>query len=206
MVALRVLPLGPPGAGKGTQSRRIADEYDVPHISTGDMLRANKDMETDHGTPREYMEAGELVPDEVMEAVVEEALDGRDGFILDGYPRTIRQADHLATVATLDAIIYLSVDRDELIDRLSGRRTDPETGTTYHVDFNMPDDPTIADRLIRREDDAPEQVERRLDVYEENTKAVIEYYQNHDGFVEIDGEGTPEAVWNRIKSSLDTHV
>lgn len=204
MTKLRVLPLGPPGAGKGTQSRRIAAEYEIPHISTGDMLRANKDMETAHGTPREYMEAGELVPDAVMEAVVEEALDGRDGFILDGYPRTIRQANHLAGVVSLDAILYLSVDREELIKRLSGRRTDPETGQTYHVDFDMPDDPSIADRLMQREDDAPEQVERRLDVYEENTMPVIDYYRDHDGFVEIDGEGSPDEVWNRIESALDT--
>lgn len=203
MGSLRVLPLGPPGAGKGTQSRRISNRYEIPHISTGDMLRENKDMETDHGTPREYMEAGELVPDPVMEQVVEEALADRDGFVLDGYPRTLRQADHLNEVTPLDAIIYLAVDREELIRRLSGRRVDPETGENYHVEFDMPEDPAVRDRLVQREDDAPEKVERRLDVYANETEPVVDQYRSHPGFVEIDGNGSPEAVWTAVTAALD---
>lgn len=203
MSQLRVLPLGPPGAGKGTQSRKIADRYDIPHVATGDMLRENKEMDTEHGTPGEYMDAGELVPDPVMEAVVEEALSSLDGFILDGYPRTVRQARHLETVTELDAIIHLEVPREELVRRLTGRRVDPETSRNYHIDFNMPDDPSVRDRLVQREDDAPAKVERRLDVFDEQTKPVIEHYRNHDAFVRIDGDATPEEVWESITDILD---
>lgn len=203
MGSLHVLPLGPPGAGKGTQSQRIADRYDIPHVATGDMLRANKDMETEHGTAREYMEAGELVPDAVMERVVEEALSELEGFILDGYPRTRRQADHLDGVADLDAVIYFDVEREELVRRLAGRRIDPETDQNYHVEFDMPDDPEIRDRLVQREDDAPEKIERRLEVYDEETAPVVEFYRGRNEFIEIDGNGTPDEVWAEIKQALD---
>lgn len=206
MRSLRVLPLGPPGAGKGTQSRRIADAYDVDHVSTGDMLRANKEMETDHGTPGEYMDAGELVPDPVMKAVVEEALSDLDGFVLDGYPRTLEQAEHLESVTDLDAIIYLSVDREELVRRLSGRRVDPETGRNYHVEFDMPDDREIRDRLIQRTDDEPERVETRLEEYAEKTRPVIEHYEDHDAFVEVDGDQPPDEVWADIEDLLEDVV
>ena len=203
MAELRVLPIGPPGAGKGTQSRRIEERYDIPHVSTGDMLRANKDMETEHGTPRDYMDAGELVPDAVVKRVVEEALSELDGFILDGYPRTIEQAQHLEGVTDLDAILYIEVSREELIDRLSGRRVDPDTGRNYHVDFDMPDDSAVRERLIQREDDQPEQVETRLIEYERKTEPVIEYYVDHPNFVTIDGEDDPDAVFDAITDVLD---
>lgn len=203
MSRLRVVPIGPPGAGKGTQSRRIAEEYELDHLATGDILRNHKDMETPHGTPREYMEHGELVPDPVIKAVVEEALDEADGFVLDGYPRTLDQAEHLDDLTELDAIIHLTVDQEELINRLSGRRVDPETGENYHVDYDMPDDPAVRDRLTRREDDAPEQVERRLEVFEDETAPVIEYYRDHPGFVQIDGSPDPETVWKEIQAVLD---
>ncbi len=202
MSSLRVLPLGPPGAGKGTQSRRIAEAYDINHISTGDMLRANKDMETDHGTPGEYMDAGELVPDPVMKAVVEEALSDLDGYVLDGYPRTLEQAEHLESVTDLDAIIYLTVDREELIRRLSGRRVDPETGQNYHVEFDMPDDPAVRERLVQRTDDEPDRVETRLEEYATKTRPVIEHYTDHEAFVEIDGNQSPDEVWEDIDAVL----
>lgn len=203
MAGLRVLPIGPPGAGKGTQSRRIAEEYDIPHISTGDMLRENKDMETEHGTPGEYMDAGELVPDAVVKRVVEEALSDRDGFILDGYPRTIEQAEHLDSVTSLDAILSIVVDREAIIERLSGRRVDPETGRNYHVEFDMPDDPAIRERLIQREDDQPDQIETRLDEYESKTEPVLEYYRDEAAFVEVDGQQSPDAVYAEIAEVLD---
>ena len=203
METLRILPLGPPGAGKGTQSRRMADRYDIPHLATGDILRENKDMDTEHGAPRDYMEAGKLVPEEVMKAVVEEALSDREGFVLDGYPRTIGQAEHLDSVEELDAIIYFDVDTDILIERLTGRRVDPETGENYHIEFDLPDDPEVEARLIQREDDKREVVTTRLEEYRNETKPVIEYYRDHPGFVEIDGEGDPDAVWNRIVDVLD---
>lgn len=205
MSDLRIVMLGPPGAGKGTQGAKIESAFGIDHVATGDILRANKDMETDHGTPREYMEAGELVPDPVMKEVVEEALGDRDAFVLDGYPRTIEQAEHLDTAARPDLIIHLSVDRSELVDRLSGRRVDPETGTNYHVEFDMPDDPAVRERLIQREDDQPEQVQHRLDVYEEETAPLIDYYEDREGYVEIDGNGTPDEVFSAIEDVLADH-
>lgn len=203
MGELRVLPLGPPGAGKGTQSRRIADRYDVPHLATGDILRENKEMETEHGTPKEYMDAGKLVPDPVMKAVVEEALADRDGYVLDGYPRTIGQAEHLDGITDLDAIIFFEVDREILIKRLTGRRIDPETGRNYHVEFDVPEDPAVRERLIQREDDKREVVTTRLEEYESETAAVVDHYRDHPGFVAIDGQGGLDEVWDRIKSVLD---
>ena len=205
MSDVRVVMLGPPGAGKGTQGAKIESTFDIDHVSTGDILRANKDMKTEHGTPREYMEAGELLPDVVMEAVVEEALSGRDSFILDGYPRTIGQAEHLDAVTDLDIVLHLDVDRSELIDRLSGRRVDPETGENYHVEFDMPDNEAVRERLIQREDDQPAKVERRLDVYDEETAPVVEYYVDREEYVKIDGNGSPDEVFEQIAQVIADH-
>ncbi len=206
-MAPRILIIGPPGAGKGTQSSNIAEEYGVEHITTGDALRANKDMDisdmdTEYDTPREYMEAGDLVPDEVVNAIVEEALTTADGFVLDGYPRNKEQAEELDEMTDIDIILSLEVGREELIERLTGRRVDPETGDNYHVEFNMPEDEEIRERLIQRDDDTREAVENRLDVFADNTAPVIAQYQNHDGFVEIDGEQTPDGVWADIDAAI----
>ncbi|MEF8854467.1 MAG: nucleoside monophosphate kinase, partial [Haloarculaceae archaeon] len=138
-----ILILGPPGAGKGTQSTHIAEAFDVDHVTTGDALRANKgmdisDMDTEYDTPGEYMDAGDLVPDEVVDAIVEEALASAEGFVLDGYPRTADQAEELADMTDLDVILSLSVSREELVDRLTGRRVCSECGETYHVEFDQP--------------------------------------------------------------------
>jgi len=202
----KVLILGPPGAGKGTQSTRIAEAFDVEHVSTGDMLRANKDMETEHGTPREYMEAGELVPDEVMEAVVEEGLSGREGFVLDGYPRTLDQAEFLEGVTDLDVILYVEVPRRELIDRLTGRRVCADCGTNFHVEYDQPETEGVCDEcggeLIQREDDQPETVRNRLDVYHENTAPVVDHYESRDAFVTVDGDRAPDAVWADVREAV----
>lgn len=206
-MAPRILIIGPPGAGKGTQSSNIADEYGVEHITTGDALRANKDMDisdmdTEYDTPRDYMEAGDLVPDEVVNAIVEEALTTADGFVLDGYPRNKEQAEELKEMTEIDIILSLEVGREELIERLTGRRVDPETGDNYHVEFNMPDDEEIKERLVQRDDDTREAVENRLDVFEANTAPVIEQYEDHAGFVKIDGEQTPDEVWADINAAI----
>jgi len=211
MTAPRILIMGPPGAGKGTQSSNIAEEYGVEHITTGDALRANKDMDisdmdTEYDTPRAYMEAGDLVPDKVVNAIVEEALDSADGFVLDGYPRNPEQADELDEMTDLDVVLSLSVDREELIDRLTGRRVCEECGSNFHVEFDQPETEGVCDEcggdLVQREDDQREAVENRLDVFEENTAPVIERYRDHDGFVEIDGEQPPAQVWDDISAAI----
>jgi adenylate kinase len=213
MSELRVLILGPPGAGKGTQSSRIAEKHDLEHITTGDALRANKDMDisemdTEYDTPREYMDAGDLVPDAVVDAIVDEALSSADGFVLDGYPRNPSQADELAEMTDLDLVLSLEVPREELIDRLSGRRVCDGCGASYHVDFDPPEEEGVCDscggELAQREDDRPEAVEHRLDVFAENTRPVIERYRDHDGFVAIDGGGTPAAVSSDIDAAIDS--
>jgi len=207
MAQPRIVILGPPGAGKGTQSSNIAEAYGVEHVTTGDALRANKDMDisdmdAEHDTPRAYMEAGELVPDDVVNAIVEEALTSADGFVLDGYPRNLEQARELEGMTDLDVALSLEVGREELIRRLTGRRIDPETGEIYHTEFDMPDEEAVRERLEQRDDDTRESVERRLDVFEETTAPVVDHYRDHDGFVEIDGEQSPEAVREDIDSAI----
>jgi len=199
----RLLLLGAPGAGKGTQSSRLAEEFDLEHITTGDALRANKDMETEYGTPREYMDAGELVPDGLVNEIVEAAIDEADGFILDGYPRNISQVEYLDSITELDAVVFLDVGEDELLRRLTGRRVDPETGDVYHTEFNMPDDDEIVERLEQREDDTEEVAAERLEVYRENTEPVVEHYRETGDLIEVDGEAEPDAVFDRIVEAAD---
>jgi adenylate kinase len=215
MTAPRILIMGPPGAGKGTQSSNIAEEYGVDHITTGDALRNNKQMDisqmdTEHDTPGAYMEAGDLVPDKVVNAIVEEALDTAEGFVLDGYPRNPEQAEELDGMTDLDVVLSLSVDREELIDRLTGRRVCDDCGTNFHVEFDQPETEGVCDgcggKLVQREDDKREAVENRLDVFEENTAPVIERYHDHDGFVEIDGEQSPAQVWDDISDAIGAEV
>ena len=202
-MAHRILLLGAPGAGKGTQSKRLADEYDIDHVTTGDALRANKDMETEYGTPREYMEAGDLVPDAVVNEIVEAALESADGYVLDGYPRNLSQAEYLSEITDLSAAIFLDVGEDELVRRLTGRRMDPETGDIYHTEFDMPDDEEIEARLVQRDDDTEDVVRDRLSVFDENTEPVIEHYREQGDLVEIDGEAHPDEVFERISDVVD---
>jgi adenylate kinase len=203
----RILLLGPPGAGKGTQSERLAERYGVEHVTTGAALRANRDVETEYGTPREFMEAGELVPDPVVDEIVDTALSTADGFVLDGYPRNLDQAETLSGMTDLDAVILLEVDREELVDRLTGRRVCPECGANYHVEFSPPATEGVCDEcgadLIQREDDGEETVRERLRVYEENTAPVVERYRETGRLVTVDGEGSPDEVFDRLVAAID---
>lgn len=203
MAQPQILIVGAPGAGKGTQSANLASEYGIEHVTTGDALRANKDMETEYGTPREYMDAGELVPDELVNEIVREALESAEGYVLDGYPRNDSQVEYLEGITDLDIILYLDVPEAELVGRLTGRRVDPETGENYHVEFDMPEDDAVRERLVQRDDDEEDVVRERLRVFEENTQAVIDHYGDHEGFVRIDGEGSPDEVWAEIKAAVD---
>jgi adenylate kinase len=212
MAQPHVLILGPPGAGKGTQSSNIAETFGVEHVTTGDALRGNKDMDisdmdTEYDTPREYMEAGDLVPDAVVNAIVEEALTQADGFVLDGYPRNMDQAEELADMTDLDVVLSLEVSRDELVDRLTGRRVCDDCGANFHVEFEPPEEEGVCDEcggeLIQRDDDNEESVNNRLDVFDDNTAPVIDHYRGDDAFVEIDGEQTPDEVWADIEAAIE---
>jgi adenylate kinase len=207
-----ILLLGAPGAGKGTQSKRLADEFDLEHVTTGDALRANKDMDISHmdtefDTPRAYMEAGELVPDEVVNEIVKTALSQADGYVLDGYPRNLDQAEYLSEITSLDAALFLDVSEEELVDRLTGRRVCSECGTNFHVEFSPPREDGVCDEcggdLIQRDDDTEETVRERLRVYYENTEPVVDHYRERGELVEVDGEGTPDEVFGEIAAAVD---
>lgn len=202
-----VLILGAPGAGKGTQSKRLSEEFGIEHVTTGDVLRANKDMETEHGTPREYMDAGELVPDAVVNEIVQKALSEADGYVLDGYPRTIEQSEYLADITELDTVLYLEVDEDELVDRLTGRRVCPECGATYHVEFNPPEEAGVCDvcgsELVQREDDTEDTVRERIRVYHENTAEVVEFYDEQGELTRIDGGQSLDEVWADVRDAVE---
>jgi len=207
-----VLLLGAPGAGKGTQSKRLAEAFDIEHVTTGDALRGNKDMDishmdTEYDTPRAYMEAGELVPDAVVNEIVKTALQDADGYVLDGYPRNLDQAEYLSDITALDAVVFLDVSEAELVDRLTGRRVCDDCGANYHVEFSPPETEGVCDDcggdLIQRDDDTEDTVRERLRVYEENTAPVVEHYRDEGVLVEIDGEGTPDEVFEAIHEEVD---
>lgn len=205
---MRVILIGPPGAGKGTQAKILVDRLGVPQISTGDMLRAARANRTPLGLKAEsYMHAGALVPDEVVIGLIEERLEEADcgpGFLLDGFPRTVPQAEALDALLTragvhIDAAIQIDVPRELLIERASLRRTDKRTGQIYHLKYNPP--PPDAD-LEHRVDDQPEVVEKRLDTYEAMTAALLPYYQGKGLLRRVDGTKEPSAVTKRILEVL----
>jgi adenylate kinase len=210
-----ILILGAPGAGKGTQSKRLTDEYDVEHVTTGDALRQNKGMDIGHldleyDTPGEYMDAGELVPDPVVNEIVKTALQEADGYVLDGYPRNESQTEYLDSITDLDVVLYLDVDEDELVRRLTGRRVCEDCSATYHVDFDPPEEDGVCDEcggdLYQREDDTEETARERIRVYEDNTQPVIDYFRDEGVLVEIDGEQSPDEVWAEVEAAVDEHA
>ena len=206
----RILLLGAPGAGKGTQADRLTDAFDVEHITTGDALRANKDMETEYGTPREYMDAGELVPDPVVNEIVAAAIEDADGFLLDGYPRNESQVEYLESITDLDVVALLSVSEDELIDRLTGRRVCSECGTSYHVKYDQPEEAGVCDacggELVQRDDDTEATARERIAVFEENTEPVVEHYREAGALIEIDGEQAPDAVFDDLRAAVEAEL
>ena len=202
--------LGPPGAGKGTIAAIAKGKLDVPHISTGDLFRANIKNETELGKKvKSILASGGLVPDEVTIKMVEKRLeddDAKKGYILDGFPRTIAQAEALADMSNVDAVINFTLDHDEIIRRLSGRRVCKSTGRTYHITSNPPkvegiDDET-GEPLIQRDDDKPEAISHRLEVYEASTAPLIDYYRGKGILIDLDCSGSPEAILEDLVSKL----
>ncbi len=207
---MRLILVGPPGAGKGTQAARLVESYGIPHISTGDMLRAAVRAGTSLGKEAEsFMSRGALVPDEVVIGMAIERIgqpDAKDGFMLDGFPRTEPQAQALAVAldeagVALDAVVLIEVDDSLIVERITGRRSDPETGTIYHLQFNPPP-ADVLDRLVQRSDDTAEACEARLVKYHADTAPVIPFYEEAGLLKRIDGVGDPQTVTTRILSAL----
>jgi len=212
---VNIILMGLPGAGKGTQAERIVEEFNIPHISTGDMFRAAVKNETPLGLEaKSYMDKGLLVPDEVVIGIVRERLSMNDcekGFLLDGFPRTVPQAEALtATVKELgreiDHVININVRREQLIERLTGRWICPVCGASYHTMFNPPKEAGVCDKdsgkLYQREDDKPEVVTQRLDVNIAQTQPLIDYYSAQELLRDINGEQDIQVVFAEIKSLL----
>ena len=207
---MRLVLFGPPGAGKGTQARLLQERYGLHHISTGDLLREAMASDSPLGREvREYVESGRLVPDEVVNRLVMEALEriGVDQFVLDGYPRTISQAETLDAFLEgfkkpLQLVISLEVRDEVIVARLSRRRVNKLTGENYHLDFNPPPPDLDPSLIIQRPDDKPEVIKKRLEEYRKRTEPLKIYYKKKGILREINGEGTVEEVFQRIASLL----
>ena len=217
MSELNLVLLGPPGAGKGTQAERLVTDFDLPYYATGDILRAAVKDETELGREATgYMGRGELVPDELICKVIMERIDlteAEDGFLLDGFPRNIEQADILEDALRtrdrkLTAVLLIDAPDEEVIKRLSGRRVCVKNGHVYHVDFDPPKHEDVCDqdgsRLVQRDDDKPETIKKRLEVYHAQTKPLIDYYESRGNLRRFDGSRTPSEVHDHIRATLAT--
>ena len=217
---MRLILLGGPGAGKGTQANFIKDKYQIPQISTGDMLRAAIKAGTDLGMKaKSYMDSGGLVPDDVIIGLVKERIQESDceaGFLFDGFPRTIPQADAMKDAGVaIDAVVDINVPDEEIIKRMSGRRVHLASGRTYHITFNPPKeegkDDVTGEPLIQRDDDREETVRNRLEVYHAQTEPLIDYYKGWEKtgesaaptYIRIEGVGKVEEIRDQIFSALD---
>jgi adenylate kinase len=217
---MRLILLGGPGAGKGTQANLIKEHYQIPQISTGDMLRAAVKAGTELGLKAKgYMDSGGLVPDDVIIGLVKERIkepDCEKGFLFDGFPRTIPQADAMKEAGVIiDAVVDINVPDEEIIKRMSGRRAHLASGRTYHIIFNPPKeegkDDVTGEPLVQRDDDKEETVRKRLEVYHDQTEPLIDYYKNWESsgqagapkYVRIEGVGKVEEIRDQVYSALD---
>ena len=210
---MKLILLGPPGGGKGTQSKFLMEEFSIPQISTGDMLRKNVSEKTELGLKaKEFMDQGELVDDFLILKMIEKRLNDNDcknGYILDGFPRTIKQAEGLNELLNkinqkLDHVIVIDVDDESLVQRMSGRRMHPGSGRVYHVEFNPPKvegkDNITGEKLIIREDDKEETVRNRLEIYHEQTQPLVQYYNEY--VFKVDGTKPIQTVKDNILNFL----
>ena len=208
--------MGLPGAGKGTQAEKISKEYNIPHISTGDMFRLAIKEGTELGKKaKNFMDQGDLVPDEVTIGIVQERLskdDCKQGFLLDGFPRTIAQAEALHNLLSdmkesLDYVLHVDVPEEKLIERLTGRRICPTCGATYHVMYNPPQKEGLCDKdgseLIQREDDTPETVKNRLAVNIKQTQPLMDFYNDKGYLVTVNGDQDIDLVFSDIQAKLN---
>lgn len=212
---MNIILIGLPGAGKGTQAEKISETYNIPHISTGDMFRQAMQDKTPLGNEaKKYMDKGDLVPDEVTVGIVRDRLkqeDCKDGFLLDGFPRTIAQAEALKEIlaeekSQIDYAIYVDVPKEKLVERLTGRRICPTCGATYHVTYNPPKEEGICDRdsskLIQRDDDRKETVENRLAVNIKQTQPLLDFYNGEGVLVTVNGDQQITKVFADIQDTL----
>jgi adenylate kinase len=217
MAEQNLVLLGPPGSGKGTQGERLQEDLRLPYYATGDILRAAVRDETELGrSAREYMDRGDLVPDEVIVGVIAERIDSAeaaDGFLLDGFPRTTPQAEALDAKLeqlgrAVTAVLLIDVSDDEVIRRLGGRRTCAENGHVFHVEFNPPQREGVCDidgsELIVRDDDEPEVIRKRLRTYHEKTEPLVDYYDSRSVLRRIEGSAPPDQVGEEIRRTLST--
>jgi len=207
---IRLIFLGLPGAGKGTQAEKVRNKFNIPQISTGDILRENVRLGTDLGKKAaSYMNEGKLVPDDVIIDMIKNRLsadDCKNGFILDGFPRTIKQANELENITSIDKVIFFDVPTEVLVERLSGRRSCKNCNAVYHIKFNPPKQPNVCDKcgseLYQREDDKDETVRKRIDAYNSQTKPLIEYYKNKSILITIDGSKPINEISSDIEKIL----
>lgn len=212
---MKIIMLGAPGAGKGTQAKKIAAKYGIPHISTGDIFRANIKNGTELGLKaKSYMDAGGLVPDEITIGMLLDRIhqaDCENGYVLDGFPRTIPQAESLREALkkngeSIDFAVNVDVPDENIISRMSGRRACLNCGATYHIVYNAPKKEGVCDacgqELVLREDDKPKTVKKRLDVYHDQTQPLIDYYKKEGVLAEVDGTKDMEEVFQNIAAIL----
>ncbi len=217
---LRLVLVGPPGAGKGTQASRISARYDLPHVATGEILRENVRNGTELGQKAKgYMDKGELVPDELIIDMVRERLVEADsdngGFVLDGFPRTVAQAQALEEVLdeldqALDVVVRMAIGEDEVLRRITGRRVCEDCGAVYHVEADPPEQEGVCDQcggdLVQREDDTEQIVRDRLSGYREQTQGVVSFYEDRSMLRDVDAEGKPDEVTERLLDVLAEHA
>jgi len=210
VVSMKLVIFGPPSAGKGTQAQKLSKQYGIPQVATGDLLRKAVAEKTPLGLKiKSYLDQGKLGPDEVIVQLIKERVakpDCKNGFLLDGFPRTMGQAKELERMTDIDLVLSIVVDFDALVERAVGRRTCPKCSAVYHIKFNPPMNEGICEKcgskLIQRDDDKEETVRNRLRVYQEQTAPLIEYYRKKGKLVDIDGSGGIDAVYSQMVKAI----